>query len=257
MRKFLPITILALLLVMIFNVTEVRVTDEHLNVPVTGAKVNGFTTNDDGVVKFLNFSFNEFLHVERIGYEEILVKKSFLPIYYRTEIKLTEGDAKYIKQQILNWANKEEKYRYTLQSISSGSTYMYTQIVDGHNYLTKTVYKKGENSTTEEVCVIGEKVYTKENGILKEITENKEDFLANNLILIPLGNVFSDILSNIESAVTTFESPTRLVFKEENNTVEITLTSSGIPYETKVTLGDTQSILTIDLTNTKVSVNEE
>ncbi|MEF3245578.1 MAG: hypothetical protein K6343_06350 [Caldisericaceae bacterium] len=260
MKKTLfTIVILLVVFLLMFVVEEVDVSDKSLNTGVAGAKVNNFITDPYGKTVFLNFSFANLLSVERIGYKTTLVKLPFRLLFRKTDVQLEEGDAQYIKEQINSWLGSVIDYKYTFQNITKDKNYTFTQIIDGDNIYTKTLYTTNEKTTSLEIFVLNGKVYTKEDGgSLREITENKEDFLDSNLILIPLSDVIYDFFSEVNEKVI-FESPQKIVFIGKNANLTMELLTDGQPekftLEVLMPVEET-SILTVDLKNTSVSINE-
>lgn len=259
MKKFLTLAIIIPLILVIFNITEVKVIDGTLKTAISGARVNNFTTNKEGIAKFLDLSFNKFLTIERIGYQSMKIALNFKPIFRRIDVELTEADATYVKEQILNWADSLKNYRYILKSTKNNGTYIFTQVIDGNNVYTKTEYIDGSNTQTNEIFVINGRVYSRVNGELKEITENKDDFLTSNLIIVSIRDVISDFFSNVNNSIV-FESPDEITFTSPNSPSKLTITISpnGEPSEFSLSLSDSiTSILTIDLQNTRVTLNEK
>ncbi len=260
MKKTLfTIVILLTVFLLMFVVEEVNVHDKSLKTGVPGVKVNNFITDTYGKTVFLNFSFANLLNLERIGYKTTLVKLPFRLLFRKTDVQLEEGDAQYIKEQINSWLGSVINYKCTFQNITKDKNYTFTQIIDGDNIYTKTVYTTNEKTTSLEIFVLNGKVYTKEDGgPLKEITENKEEFLDSNLIVIPLSDVVFDFFSEVNEKVD-FESPQKIIFTSKNANLTMELLTDGQPekftLEVLMPVEET-SILTVDLQNTSVSLNE-
>ena len=92
MRRIIYIIIAIACLLLLFNITDVTVIDKSLKLPVSGASVNNFKTIDTGVAKFLDFSFDQFITVERIGYQTTKVKLSYRPVYRKITVEIDEAD---------------------------------------------------------------------------------------------------------------------------------------------------------------------
>jgi len=94
--------------------------------------------------------------------------------------------------------NSINTYKYTLENVENNKTYAFTQIINGKNIYTNTTYNDGKTNTSEEIFVLGENVYVRKNDSdLQEITENKDEFLNDNLIVVPLSDVITDLFDNV------------------------------------------------------------
>jgi hypothetical protein len=261
-RTLITAFAIVVLLLLIFNVTEVQVFDENLNVAISGAKVNNFLTNEEGIAKFLDFSFSPFLTLERIGYETTKLKTHFSPLYRLLKVGLSEADAQYIKSQVTNWANGISNYRYELTTKRQNYSYKFVQVIDGKNKYTKTETEENGKVSSTEIFVISDKVYTRINGGEVQAVENPEDYIANNLILIPLSDVIDEFLNSVDGSVK-FSTPNNIQFLSNNSNNKLTLiiSSSGIPSELLLETESNQILeeasLKIDLENTKVSLDEK
>ncbi|MBP8612466.1 MAG: hypothetical protein KBI30_00500 [Candidatus Atribacteria bacterium] len=261
MRRIIYVLIAIACLLLLFNITDVTVIDKSLKLPVSGASVNNFKTTDTGVVKFLDFSFNQFITVERIGYQTTKVKINYKPVYRKITIEIDEADVSSLKEQINKWVSSINDYKYTLENIENGKTYTFTQIMNGNNIYTNTTYNDGQTKTSEEIYVLGENVYVRKNdNDLQEITENKDEFLNDNLIVVSLSDVISDLFDSVNNKVV-FKDPMDIFVSAGKNTLEIKLSQGGVPIYFELisdTLaGKSTSKLTIDLENTQVNLNEK
>jgi tRNA threonylcarbamoyladenosine modification (KEOPS) complex Pcc1 subunit len=261
MRKIIYIIIAIACLLLLFNITDVTVIDKSLKLPVSGASVNNFKTIDTGVAKFLDFSFDQFITVERIGYQTTKVKLSYRPVYRKITVEIDEADVSSLKEQINKWVNSINTYKYTLENVENNKTYAFTQIINGKNIYTNTTYNDGKTNTSEEIFVLGENVYVRKNDSdLQEITENKDEFLNDNLIVVPLSDVITDLFDNVNNKVV-FKDPADIVVSDGKNTLEIKFSQNGVPiyFEliSETLAGKSVSKLTIDLENTQVNLNEK
>ncbi|BAL80892.1 hypothetical protein CSE_07660 [Caldisericum exile AZM16c01] len=259
----ITIFVFLILVALLFNITEVQVFDETLNVPISGVKVNNFLTNEQGVSKFLDISFNQFITLERIGYQTTKVKIGIKPLYRVAKVNLSEADSNYIREQINNWENGISNYRYELTTSKTDYSYTFIQVINGDDKYTKTITNQNGQITETEIFVISGRVYIRENGgQIQEITENKEDFISNNLILIPLADVINEFFSAINGNVV-FESPSKLIFASNNAQSVLTLILSNEGTPSKFILENSNQnskeviTLTIDLSSTEVSFSEK
>lgn len=243
--------------------TEVQVLDEKLEKPVAGVKVNNFLTDSHGITKFLDFSFNTFLTLERIGYQITKIKVNAQPIFRFIKVNLTEGDANYVKQQIQNWSNGIKNYRYELTTQKDGYAYEFVQLINGENKYTKTTSTENGKTTTNEIFIISGKVYVRINeGEIQEVTDNPEDFIANNLIIIPLTDVINEFFSYAYNSVT-FQDPSTFLFKDDKSMsfLMVSLTLDGVPnelvLENKSDSSHETVSLKIDLNNVRVTLDEK
>ncbi|MFU2157600.1 MULTISPECIES: hypothetical protein [Caldisericum] len=263
MKKYLINSLgILILIVLLFNITEVKVFDEALKTPISGVKVNNFLTNEQGIAKFLDLNFNQFLIFERIGYQATKLKIGIKPIYRVIQVNLTEGDLSYIKEQINIWASKVSKYKYELTNSETGYSYTFVQVINGEDKYTKTITNQNGQITEREIFVISGRVYTRENGRqIQEITENKEDFLADNLVIIPLVDVINEFLASVNEKVK-YETPTKFIFSssDSKNTLTLNLSNNGIPSEftlENINGNKRETVnLKIDLDNVEVNLDE-
>jgi len=263
--KNLIILLLVIIIIFIgvFKVNEVYVFDIQLNSPIPYVLVNkSYYTNEEGKTKFLDFTFRDSLSFERIGYKTTTLKIGFKLFTQKIDVSLEEADSQYIKEQISNWLNTIKNYKYELVTDNGSQIYTFIQAIDRKNIYTKTeTLDKAKNvSNVEEIYVVNDKVYVKQNNEpLKEITENKDDFISSNLVLIPLQDVVTDFFSNVNGKVD-FKSPSEFVFKNGNSNLTLTLGKNG-DLE-KLLLESSQpnyvrSSLTIYTRDVRVDINEQ
>ena len=224
MKNLIGIILLILALFLIFNMTEIAVTDTNTGEPVSFAKIGYFYTDESGKAIFLGTILKNNLNVSRIGYKDKTINLPLAFLKRTREINLDVNDYQGLISQFSQWSENLSRYKYTFSTnlIQNSKTEKVQFIARkiGRNFSFE-MRNEGESGKTTKIVNIGDNMYTSvDSGPLKGplSEEDKQKFMSENIVFLSLSDIILDSFP--------VEVPQEIKF--EGNTISILWNSSNI-----------------------------
>lgn len=267
MKRLIGVAIFIVVILLLFNMTEINVVDSSSGNPVSYAKTGYFYSDEGGSAVFLGTNLSRKLLIHRIGYKDQTVDMPF-SIFKRTEqVKIEQGNYQDLINQVSQWSDNLIRYKYTFSTnvIQNGTTESidYTARQIGQNFYFETK-SSGANAKTTEVISIGNNMYVSENGGAFSgplSTTDKQNFVNKNIVFLSLNDIISGSFPSDEPEQINFNSNTIDIVWGTNNVAKIILDQNGGVSEVSFlqdSSGKTfKATLTVDTQNVgKIEVDE-
>jgi hypothetical protein len=223
-----------LILILLFNITRVSVTDSQTEMPVPFAKVRFFNTDSNGRCSFLDAIFTTQLHVSRIGYEDNDFKVPFGLFVKNLNVHLQEASFEEISTQLTNYSNSFDNYEYTLDTSQKQNKITQNTLIiakkDGADFYFKITTSDNSGTKSTLVIVKGNDMYKSINGeaLVGPLTEQeKEDFSNNNLVFINIQDVLTSVFPSAEPSKIVFNGGSINMKWDDSTIVDLTIGEKG------------------------------
>lgn len=197
LNNLIPYIVVILILLIIFNITILRVYDAETHEPLPFVTVGAFYTNKEGEVRFLSTAFQTEAALTRIGYHNETAYLGFGLFLRRKEANMTKANYDEILTQVNKWAESLASYQYSfISEVSENgktSEFEFDAIRQNNDFQFESKYLAASENTLKVISLGGE-LYKSLNGepLKGPLTgEEKELFISKNIIFIPLSNLFS------------------------------------------------------------------
>jgi hypothetical protein len=233
LRFIIPVIIILVL----FNITSVSVTDSTNGSAVSFARVDFLNANGNGKASFLDIIFKTKLHITRIGYKEENVSIPFGLFVKNKKISLSEASFDGINEQLLQYSNQLDNYAYSLSTAEkqngNSETTSITAKKNGNDFYFKMVTQNNTESKSTVVIVKGNKMYKSVNGeaLVGPLSDtDRQDFSNNNLIFIGVQDALLTVFPSSQPTEILFDHDT-IDMKWNNVNVKLTISEKGAPKE--------------------------
>ncbi len=266
LKIFANVIVPFIVLLILFNFTQVNVTDFNNNAPVSFAHVGFFNADINGKAFFLDIAFTSKLAVSRMGYKEMTVSLPFKLLFKKESVALTEANFDEINEQLLEYANSTSNYAYTFKSTESRYGKMQSTLItakkDGEDFYFKMETDDSQQKKSLIVVQKNNQMYKSVDGsfLSEPLTdEEKQNFISENLVFVDLESILLGAFPSEQPTSMDFDA-NKINLKWNSEIIEISLAKNGYPehisYSEKTDKAERTGGLVIQSGGAKITVNE-
>ncbi len=231
-KNYIPVVVFLLFVVLSLNITSAKVIEKESQVPILGAKVNFFYTNENGSISFLDTVFTGKITISRIGFKSQEIKPDFSLLFRNIGIvSLEKASIAELKEQVNNWAENVSAYSYELKSSSRYGSLNVEGKKKQDEFQFKFSNKDESGEDSYMVFNTNDGFFVKDSsGVLKgPLSQEEEDeFYESNIPFIELSDILNEVLT-VNAGNSQFSKDGSFYISTANGFLEIFFDEQGNP----------------------------